>query len=230
MRNHLQIRARWCLAWLVIWSREVREAEALEGEGGQVGAAAGDPGGLAARAASKEVPDEPTIPGLPGTRGPVQILTHTVERIGRDPVPVARTCLRRSKPVRRCCSRGSGSSGESETAARVGADELGHLLAVARSDHHKLVVVIFHQLDEGVDRPLAEVLSPPGRPGERVGLVEEQDPAQRPLDRLGGLDRGLAHVARHQIAPDDLDELADPQHPGRGVDAVVWRFLPLPSC
>ena len=46
-------------------------------------------------------------------------------------------------------------------ARQGGLEELGHLLAVARDDHHEFIAVVFHQLDEGVDRFLAVVLPRP---------------------------------------------------------------------
>ena len=95
-----------------------------------------------------------------------------------------------------------------EPAAQTGVrvDERAHLVRVAGDDDRQVVAVVLHQLDQHRDRLGAELAGP--FLGERVGLVDEQDATDRPVDDGLHLERGLADVAGHEIGPRDLDEVA----------------------
>ena len=106
--------------------------------------------------------------------------------------------------------------GGAEPAGQPGVlgDEEGHRLGVARHDHDQVVAPVLHLLDQGVDRLGAVLVA-----GQAVGLVDEEHAADGGLDHLGGLHRGLAEVAGHQLGPVDLDQLALGEQAERPVDA-----------
>ena len=56
--------------------------------------------------------------------------------------------------------------------------KLGHLVGVAGDDDDHVVAVVLDELDERVDGLVAEVAV--AAPGQRVGLVDQQDAAERP--------------------------------------------------
>ena len=103
-------------------------------------------------------------------------------------------------------------------------DELVHQPVVARDDHHQVVPVVLHGLQQRVDGLLAEVVGPAAVEG--VCLVDEQHTPQSGVDDLPGLDGCLSHVARHQPAAvhlrqlplgQDAQAVVDPGHqPGDG--------------
>lgn len=68
--------------------------------------------------------------------------------------------------------------------AAVGGQERLHLPGVARKDDHQLVAVVFHPLHQRVDGLKAEAVLL--APVEAVGLVDEEDAAQRALDDAVG--------------------------------------------
>ena len=100
--------------------------------------------------------------------------------------------------------------------ARVGVDEALHQLVIARHDHHQIVAVVLHRLENGVDGLLAEVVF--AAAVERIGFVDEQHAAQRALDHLLRLDGGLTDVAGHQAAAVHLHQLALGEDAQRVVD------------
>ena len=65
--------------------------------------------------------------------------------------------------------------------------------------------MVLHQLHQLGDRLGAELPGPLGR--ERVGLVDEQHAADRPVDDGLHLERGLADVAGDEVGPRHLDEV-----------------------
>ena len=97
--------------------------------------------------------------------------------------------------------------------AGVLGDEDRHRQRVAGDDHDQVVALVLHLLDQGVDGFLAVLVA-----GQRVGLVDEEHAALGLLDLVGGLLRGLAEVAGHQLRPVALDQLALRQQPERAVD------------
>ena len=88
------------------------------------------------------------------------------------------------------------------------------LVRIAGDDDRKLAVVIGHGLDEFGDRLLAEVVVV-----EAVRLVDEQHPAERPADGLGGAFGGAADVLLDQVLGRDLDQVAGGEQPLLPVDA-----------
>ena len=93
--------------------------------------------------------------------------------------------------------------GEAAGQARVLGDERDHGVGVAGHDDDEVLAVVLHLLDEGVDRLLGELVA-----GEGVRLVDEQHAVDGLGDHLGGLHGCLSHVAGHELAAVDLDELA----------------------
>ena len=92
-------------------------------------------------------------------------------------------------------------------------DELGHWAGVPGDDDEQLVAVVLHPFHERIDRFAAELVV-----CECVRLVDEQRAAERLLDHLGGLDRGLTDVAGDEIGAVALDEMAVRQHADGAVD------------
>ena len=90
----------------------------------------------------------------------------------------------------------------------IGAEELIHPVLVARQDHHELVALVLHHLEQDADRLLPEVPGV-GDVEQVVRLVDEQHPAhglfQHPLRPRRGLPDVFAHevVAHgvHQVSP-----------------------------
>ena len=104
--------------------------------------------------------------------------------------------------------------GEAAAQARVAVDEVAHLVVVAGDDDREVVAVLLHELHERRDGLVAEVDE--AALGERVRLVDEQHATERPTDDLLHLERRLADVARDEVDPAGLDELAladEPQRP-----------------
>ena len=101
--------------------------------------------------------------------------------------------------------------------AGVGVDERAHLVFVAGHDHREVLALLLHHLDERGDGLVTEVDEAVG--GERVRLVDEQHAADRLLDDLLDLDRGLADIPGDQIRSTGLDQMALADQPGHGVQA-----------
>ena len=81
-----------------------------------------------------------------------------------------------------------------------------HFVGIARDNHHQIVAVILHQLNQRVDGLVAEVvLHPLAR--QRVGLVDKQNTAQRAVDHIRHLARRLADIARNQPAAVGFNQL-----------------------
>jgi hypothetical protein len=80
--------------------------------------------------------------------------------------------------------------------------ELAHLVCVAGQDDDQLITQVLRHLQEGFDGLLPEsvVLAV----HETVGLVDEQHPAARALDNLGGLRRRLALVLGDELLARDF--------------------------
>ena len=95
---------------------------------------------------------------------------------------------------------------EAALQAGVGVDQLGHLVRVAGGDDRQVVAVVLHELDDRVDRLPPEVLL--AAPGERIGLVDEQRPAERGLHRLPRPHGRLADVAGDEVGAVGLHEVA----------------------
>ena len=103
-------------------------------------------------------------------------------------------------------------------------NEAIHQIVVSGGDDHQVVPVVLHGLEDGVDGLLAEVV--PRGAVQGIGLVDEQHAPQGLFHGLSGLQRRLAHVARHQPGPvhlhqlplgEDAQGVEDPGHqPGDG--------------
>ena len=90
--------------------------------------------------------------------------------------------------------------------AGVRADELLHLVGVARHHHHDPVAPVLDELDDGVDRLAAEVALAAAH--ERVRLVDEQHALVGLVEAGQHQRRGLPDVAGHQAGPVGLHEVA----------------------
>ena len=99
--------------------------------------------------------------------------------------------------------------------ARVGMDELAHQVRIPRHDHHQVVPVVLHGLEDGVDGLLSEVVF--GLAVEGIGLVDKEHAAHSLFNDLLGFQRRLAHIARHQAAAVYLHQLA----PGQNIQAPI---------
>ena len=104
---------------------------------------------------------------------------------------------------------------------RIALIEHIHPLLVTGEDHHQVVAVVLHHLQQDLDR-LGAVVALVLRPVEVVGLVDEQHPAHRLLEHLAGLGGGVADVLAHQVIAGGGDHMAlahvaqavqDPAHP-----------------
>jgi len=71
--------------------------------------------------------------------------------------------------------------GEPSGQPRIGVDEAAHFVGVARDDHHDPVAMVFHELQERLDRFPAEIGARTGRAGQRVGLVDEKNASSASL-------------------------------------------------
>jgi hypothetical protein len=80
-------------------------------------------------------------------------------------------------------------------------------IGVARHDHHQVLAVVLHDLEEHLHRLLA-VVALVVDPVEVVGLVDEQHPAHGPLEHLAGLGGGVAHVLADQVVTGDGHQVA----------------------
>ena len=91
--------------------------------------------------------------------------------------------------------------------ARVGPEEGVHPVGVAGQDHHQVLPVRLHELQQDLDRLLA-VVALVLRAVQVVRLVDEEHPAHRAFEHLLGLRGGVAHVLADQVVPGDADQLA----------------------
>src|SRR5262245_57170987 len=88
----------------------------------------------------------------------------------------------------------------------VRAEEFIHPLLVTRKDYHELIAVVFHYLKLDVDRFLAVIQGVPD-PVEVISLVDEQDPAHRPVKHALGLRRRLPDVLADQVVAHGVHQL-----------------------
>ena len=89
--------------------------------------------------------------------------------------------------------------------SRIHLDELLHLVGVTGHNHHEPVTVVFHALQERIDRLLAVIVL--SALCEGVCLVDEQNAVQRGIDHGVCLDRRLPDVLCDKPGAVGLDEL-----------------------
>ena len=82
--------------------------------------------------------------------------------------------------------------------AGIGLEEGLHAILVAGQDHHQVVALVLHHLQQHLDRFLAVVALVLGAV-EVVGLVDEEHAAHRLLQDLLGLGRRVADVLADQV-------------------------------
>mgnify|MGYP003693662831 CR=1 FL=1 len=97
--------------------------------------------------------------------------------------------------------------GDARAEAGIAREELVHAVAVAGEDHHQILALRFHHLQQDLDRLLA-VVAFVVRPVQVIGLVDEQHAAHRLLQDLLGLRRGVADILPDQFVAGDRHHLA----------------------
>ena len=90
--------------------------------------------------------------------------------------------------------------------AGVGLKERVHAVLVARQNHHQVVALVLHHLQQDLDRLLPVVALVLGAV-QVVGLVDEQHAAHRLLQHFLGLGRGVAYVLAHQVVARDRHQM-----------------------
>ena len=93
------------------------------------------------------------------------------------------------------------------TEAGIGGEETLHPVAIAGEDHHEVVALVLHHLQQDLDGFLP-VVALVLRPVEIIGLVDEQHAAHGALEHFLRLGSGMADILAHQIVAGDGDEMA----------------------
>ena len=96
--------------------------------------------------------------------------------------------------------------GNARAHAGVRLKEGVHPVFVAGQDHHQVVALVLHYLQQDLDRLLPVVALVLG-PVQVVGLVNEQHPAHGALEYLFGLGCRVADVLAHQVITRDRDQM-----------------------
>jgi hypothetical protein len=91
----------------------------------------------------------------------------------------------------------------------VAAEERVHAVLVPGQDHHQVVALVFHRLQQDLDRLGAVVALVLGLV-QIVRLVDEQHAPHGPLQHLSGLGRGVTDVLSDQVVARDRDHLGTP--------------------
>ena len=99
----------------------------------------------------------------------------------------------------------------------VGMDEPLHGLSVAGHDHHQVLPMILHSLEQGIDGFLPVIAATPV--GERIGLVDKEHTSHCLLKNLTGLNGRLPYITGHQPATVYFHQLAFGQDPQATVHA-----------
>ena len=92
--------------------------------------------------------------------------------------------------------------GDAGTEARIAGEKLVHPVAIAGEDHHQILALRFHDLQQNLDCFLP-VVAFIVRPVQVIGLVDEQHATHRLLQDLLGLRRGVTDVLAHQFIASD---------------------------
>ena len=91
--------------------------------------------------------------------------------------------------------------------ARVGAEESIHAVLVAGENHHQVIALVLHHLQQDLDGLLAIVALVLGTV-EVVGLVDEQHPAHGALEHLFGLRCGVTDVLADEVVAGNGDQVS----------------------
>jgi hypothetical protein len=89
-------------------------------------------------------------------------------------------------------------SSSSRAHARVALEKQVHLVFIAGENHHQIVAVVFHYLQQDLDR-LGAVVALVFGLVQVIGFVDEQHAAHGLLDHFLGLGRGVPDVLADQI-------------------------------
>lgn len=181
------------------------------------------PGRLIVDHRLEQLAGDPAVAERRALRHPLEVAGHGVLGVVGQLVVVLGAQVRRDgdQLVDRVVRELDG-PGEPGGQAGVGVEEPPHQLRVAGDDDDQLVAVVLHHLHQRVDGLLPEVGPGAARAGgERVRLVDEQGPTQRPGDQLGGLDRGRPDVLPDQVRPGRLDQVPLGQDAELGQDRAV---------
>ena len=101
--------------------------------------------------------------------------------------------------------------GEAAGQTAVSGEESFHLSGISGQNDHKLVAVVFHPFDEGVDGFEAEAVLLAAV--EAVGLVDKEDAAEGALNDAVGQRCGVAGVAAHEVAAAHFHQLPALERP-----------------
>jgi hypothetical protein len=97
--------------------------------------------------------------------------------------------------------------GDARAHAGIAVEEAVHLVLVTGKNHNQIVTVVFHALQQDLDRFLAVVTFVLGLV-EIVGLVDEKHPAHGALDHFAGFGRGVADILADEIVSRHRDHVA----------------------
>ena len=97
--------------------------------------------------------------------------------------------------------------GDARAKARIAGEEAVHAVRVAGEDHHQIVALVLHHLQQDLDGLLAVVALVLGLV-EVIGLVDEQHAAHRLLQHFLRLRRGVPDILADEIVARDGDEMA----------------------
>ena len=86
----------------------------------------------------------------------------------------------------------------------IALEEYVHPVPVAGQDHHQLIPVILHDLEQDIDTFLAVILRVPG-PEQVISLVNEKNPAHRPFQDAFRLGRGMADKFPDEVIAHGVD-------------------------
>jgi hypothetical protein len=89
----------------------------------------------------------------------------------------------------------------------IAREELVHAVGVAGHDHHQIVAVVLHHLQQDLDGLLPVIALVVGLV-EVIGLVDEQHPAHRLLQHFLGLGRGVADILADQVVARHRHQMA----------------------
>ena len=82
-----------------------------------------------------------------------------------------------------------------------------HSLLVTREDHHQIITIVLHHLQENLDR-LGAIVTLILGPVEIISLIDEQHTTHRLLQHLPGLGGRMADVLTHQVIAGGGDHMA----------------------
>ena len=132
--------------------------------------------------------------------------------IGQVELLPGRHALEDFGQFRGCVGRKLDRLAEAAAQARIAVDETPHLVSIAGDDHDDAVAVVFHELQQRVDRFLAGIVIVAVLRGQGVGLVDEQNAVERLAAFFQGSCCGLPDISRHHAGAIGLDDMPSAKH------------------